>query len=281
MPDPVTEPIRAVLARHGIRADKRLGQHFLFDLNLTRRIARAGEPYDGVNVVEIGPGPGGLTRALLETPLASLTAVEHDDRCLPLLAELAAADPRLHVVAGDALKTDPTSVTATPRKLVANLPYNIATPLLLNWSAAPKAFNSLTVLLQKEVADRLTAQPRTKAYGRLTIVMQWLYRITRDFDIPPTAFTPPPRVTSTVITLTPYEEPLAPAPRDDLETITRAAFGQRRKTLRAALRGLGPSGASALEIAGIDPGQRAEELPVEAFCALARAYAATDRDAGA
>ena len=267
------------MARHGVSADKRLGQHFLFDLNLTRRIARAGAPYDGVNVVEVGPGPGGLTRALLETPLKSLTAIEHDRRCLPLLAELTAADPRLVVVAADALETDPGALTGPPRKLVANLPYNIATPLLLNSSAAPGTFASLTVLLQKEVADRLVAQPRTKAYGRLTIAMQWLYEITRDFDIPATAFTPPPRVTSTVVTLTPRAQPLAPAPRPALETMTRAAFGQRRKTLRAALRGLGPAATAALAAAEIDPGRRAEELSIEEFCALAAAYDPTGRDA--
>lgn len=267
-------PIRAQLSRLGLRADKRLGQHFLFDLNLTRRIAGAAGPFEGVNVIEIGPGPGGLTRALLEQPLARLTVIERDQRCVPILQELADRDSRLDIAIADALHSQAAALTPPPRKLVANLPYNVATKLLLLWSESPADFVSLTVLLQKEVADRLTALPRTKAYGRLTIIVQWLYEIRREFDIPAAAFTPPPRVTSTLVTLMPRQQPLAIAPRDVLQDVTRAAFGQRRKTLRAALKQLGPRAAPAMAAAGIDSGCRAEELSVEQFCALARAYAA-------
>jgi 16S rRNA (adenine1518-N6/adenine1519-N6)-dimethyltransferase len=279
---PALPPLREVIARHGLRARKQLGQNFLLDLNLTARIARAAAPLAGHDVLEIGPGPGGLTRALLAAGARRVVAVERDARCIAALAELAAAYPgRLEVIAGDALEIDEAALVAPPAKLVANLPYNIATALLLKWLARPSLFESYTLMFQKEVAERLAARPGSKAYGRLSVLTQWLMEVRLLFDIGPRAFTPPPKVTSTLVGLTPRAAPLAPCERGTLEAVTQAAFGQRRKMLRASLRALAAEPEALLAAAGIAPTRRAEELSVAEFCALARALAVTAPRAGA
>jgi 16S rRNA (adenine1518-N6/adenine1519-N6)-dimethyltransferase len=273
-PSPDLPPLRDVIRRHGLDARKSLGQNFLLDINLTRRIARAAAPLDDATVVEIGPGPGGLTRALLLEGARRVVAIEQDRRCIPALEELAAVFPgRLSVVEGDALSIDAASLADAPRQVVANLPYNIATPLLIGWLRQAGAWRSLTLMFQKEVAQRLVAAPRSKDYGRLSVLTQWLCEARPAFDIPPQAFVPPPQVTSTVVRLVPRAVPLAPCRLDDLERVTAAGFGQRRKMLRSSLKPLGDA-AALLAASGIDPAARAEELPVEAFCALARAVAA-------
>ena len=222
MAAPALPPLREVIARHGLAARKSLGQNFLLDLNLTARIARAAAPLERVNVIEIGPGPGGLTRALLLAGAGHVTAIERDPRCVAALAELAEAFPgRLSIVAGDALEIDPATLAPAPRKIVANLPYNIATPLLLGWLGTATAYESLTLMFQKEVAERLAATPRSKAYGRLSVMTQWLCEVRALFDIPAKAFVPPPKVTSSVLRLTPRAAPLAPCRRDDLERVAR------------------------------------------------------------
>jgi 16S rRNA (adenine1518-N6/adenine1519-N6)-dimethyltransferase len=265
-------PLRDIIARYGLDARKSLGQNFLLDLNLTRRIARGAGTLTGVNVVEIGPGPGGLTRALLLEGARQVTAIERDERCVAALGELEAAFPgRLRIVAADALEVDPASLVPAPRKIVANLPYNIATPLLLAWLRHASAYESFTLMFQKEVALRLAAKPRSKDYGRLSVVTQWLCEVQLLFDVPPQAFVPPPKVTSTVVSLVPRAAPLAPCTLEALERVTAAAFGQRRKMLRGSLKTLLPRPEARLAKTGIDPTARAEELPVEAFCALARA----------
>jgi 16S rRNA (adenine1518-N6/adenine1519-N6)-dimethyltransferase len=267
-------PLREVIARHGIAAQRRLGQNFLLDLNLTRRIARAAGPLDAADIVEIGAGPGGLTRALLAEGARHVVAIERDPRCLAALGELAAACPdRLEVVAGDALHLDPAALTSAPRKIVANLPYNIATALLLGWLDRIDAFDSLTLMFQREVALRLVAAPRSKAYGRLSVLTQWLAEPRILFDIPARAFVPPPNVTSAVVAIIPRAAPLAPASKPLLERVTAAAFGQRRKMLRSSLETLGVPVAHLLAAAGAPPTARAEELTVSQFCALARALA--------
>ena len=272
-PTPALPPLREVIRRYGLAARRSLGQNFLLDGNLTARIARAARPLGGVNVIEIGPGPGGLTRALLQEEVVSVTAIERDERCVAALAELAAADPRLRVIAGDAMEIDPARLAAPPRKVVANLPYNIATALLLRWLPEIDEFESLTLMFQKEVAARLMAKPRGKDFGRLTVLVQWLAEATALFDVRPSAFVPPPKVTSTVVRIVPRAAPLAPCARADLERVTAAAFGQRRKMLRQSLKLLGVPTYELLRAAGIAPERRAEELSVEEFCALARAIA--------
>jgi 16S rRNA (adenine1518-N6/adenine1519-N6)-dimethyltransferase len=244
----------------------------LLDLNLTRRIARSAGRLDHAMVVEIGPGPGGLTRALLASGARRVVAIERDRRCLAALGELAAAyQDRLDVVAGDALELDPTTFSERPRKIVANLPYNIATPLLLGWLERVLEYESLTLMLQREVAERLIARPRSKSYGRLSVLVQWVADVQILFDVPARAFVPPPKVTSSVVAIVPRAEPLAPAHRPTLERITAAAFGQRRKMLRTSLKRLGIAVEPWLERAGVTPTARAEELSVTEFCALARA----------
>ena len=268
---PDLPPLREVIARHGLTARRSLGQHFLLDLNLTARIARAAGDLATTNVVEVGPGPGGLTRALLEAGAAQVVAVERDPRCIAALTELAAAFPgRLRVVEGDALAVDPADLVAAPRRIVANLPYNIGVTLLLSWLGRATDYASLTLMFQKEVADRLVSRPRSKDYGRLSVMVQWLCEVRREFNVDRRAFTPPPKVASSVVTLVPRSHPLAAADRADLERVTAAAFGQRRKMLRSSLKilGLDPQ---RLEL---DPTARAEELTVEQFCTLARALAA-------
>jgi 16S rRNA (adenine1518-N6/adenine1519-N6)-dimethyltransferase len=267
-------PLRDVIQRHGLAAKKSLGQHFLLDLNLTRRVARAAEDLSGASVIEIGPGPGGLTRALLESPAARVVAIERDRRAVAALAELQAAYPdRLAIVEGDALAIDPAHLCPAPRHIVANLPYNVATPLLIGWLKRIDDYASLTLMFQKEVAQRLVARPRDAAYGRLAVLTQWACEARLVFDIPASAFVPPPKVTSSVVHLRPRgkREPVDVAM---LERVTQAAFGQRRKMLRQSLKSLGTNAAALLEACGIAPERRAEELDVAQFCALARTLAA-------
>lgn len=269
-------PLRDVIARHGFSARKALGQHFLLDLNLTRRIARAGGPLAGSHVAEVGPGPGGLTRALLLEGAEHVTAVERDPRAIPALQEVAeAARGRLTIVEGDALQYDWSTLSVVrPLRIVANLPYNVATPLLVGWLSTepwPPVWSSLTLMFQEEVADRIVAAPRSKAYGRLAVLAQWRTRVKFLFPVPARAFTPPPKVSSAVVRL----EPRADAERlpvPAVEAVTAAAFGQRRKMLRSSLRQLWADPLPILQEAGIAPTLRAEDLPVEAFLNLARRY---------
>ena len=267
-------PLRTVIERHGIRATKSLGQNFLLDLNLTRKIARAGGPLAGKTVLEVGPGPGGLTRALLAEGAAHVIAVERDRRCLAALEELAAVAPgRLTLVEADALTLDEYALVPRPERIVANLPYNISTPLLFKWLGRLELFERLTLMFQKEVAQRITAQAGSKAYGRLSVMVQWRCQAASLFDLPPRAFTPAPKVTSSVIDLRPRPAPLAPAKAEVLETVVAAAFGQRRKMLRSSLKQISPDPVRLLQTAGLDPTLRAENLSVAQFCALARAAA--------
>jgi len=266
-------PLRDVIAKHDLAAKKSLGQHFLLDLNLTGRVARAAGNLSNCTVIEIGPGPGGLTRALLAEGAKKVIAIERDQRPIAALNEIANAYPgRLEIIEGDALEIDPASLCDGPRKIVANLPYNISTQLVLNWLENITQYERLTLMFQKEVADRLAAQPRTKDYGRLSVLTQWLCEVHPNFNIKPTAFTPPPKVMSTVATLVPRAHPLVDVPRDKLEKVTQAAFGQRRKMLRASLKSLGVNGEELARRAGIEPTKRAEELSVADFCALVKAW---------
>ncbi len=275
---PALPPLREVIARHRLRATKALGQNFLLDLNLTARIAAAAAPLAGITVLEIGPGPGGLTRALLAGDARRVVAIERDRRAVAALADLAAAYPgRLRVIEGDALEIDEAELLGgEPAKLVANLPYNIATALLIKWLHRPNLFQSYVLMFQKEVAERLVAAPGTKAYGRLSVVTQWQTEAKRLFDVPARAFTPSPKVTSSVVRLVPRPKPLFAADMRLLERVTAAAFGQRRKMLRQSLKALGPAEVL-LRAAGIDGTARGEDLAIADFCALARALAA-ERD---
>lgn len=271
-------PLREVAERHGLSPQKSLGQNFLFDLNLTSRIARASGDLDGATVVEIGPGPGGLTRALLANGAGKVIAIERDRRCLPALAEIAAHYPgRLEVIEGDALQIDVAKLTGgQPARIVANLPYNVGTPLLVGWLSGPWPpwWQSLTLMFQREVADRIVATPRERAdYGRLAVLAGWRTQARILFDVPPSAFVPPPKITSAVVHLVPRPDP-APCDLKMLERVTLAAFGQRRKMLRQSLKSLIPDPGPALEAAGIAPTARAEEIPVEGFVALANALKA-------
>lgn len=270
-------PLRAVVAGFGLDARKSLGQHFLFDLNLCARIVRAAALPAGTTVLEIGPGPGGLTRALLAAGYR-VVAVEKDARCLAALGDLAtAAGGALSLVPGDALELDLLALAPTPRAVVANLPYNVASPLLIGWLRRMSAFHSLTLMFQQEVAERLVARPGTGAYGRLSVITQWVAVPVLVFNIPARAFTPPPKVTSTVVRLTPRPEAEIPAaPWTAMEAVTAAAFGQRRKMLRSSLKSLGADVAARLLAgSGLDPTERAESLDVAAFAALARLLGGT------
>ena len=269
-------PLREVIARHGLAAKKSLGQNFLLDGNLLDRIARVPGPLAGATVYEVGPGPGGLTRALLRAG-ATVVAVERDDRALPALAELAAvAGGRLRVLGGDAMTVDAAELVGGPAHVVANLPYNIGTALLVRWLAAdawPPWWLSLTLMFQKEVAQRIVAAPGSDAYGRLAVLAQWRSRPRIAFELPPQAFTPPPKVASAVVHIVPAE-PLGEVAVATLEGLTAAAFGQRRKMLRASLRGVAGA-ADAMAGLGIDPSRRAETLTIAEFVALAGALPKT------
>jgi 16S rRNA (adenine1518-N6/adenine1519-N6)-dimethyltransferase len=271
------DPLREVIRRHGLSAKKTLGQNFLLDLNLTARIARAAEPLENVTVVEIGPGPGGLTRALLTLGARRVIAIERDERALAALTEIAERYPgRLDVIAGDALKTDIPALLGPERaRIVANLPYNIATALLVNWLTPepwPPWYDTMVLMFQREVAERIVAKPGGKSYGRLAVLAGWRTEAKILFDVAPSAFVPPPKVTSSVVRLVPRPEPLACDARA-LQRVTEAAFGQRRKMLRQSLRSLGADPLPLLEAAGLDPTARAEEISVEEFVDLARAFA--------
>ena len=252
---------------------KALGQNFLLDLNLTSKIARSAGKITGENILEIGPGPGGLTRAILKENPKHLTVVERDDRCLPALEEISAAYPgKLTIHSGDALEYTPEHDPDHPVRIISNLPYNVGTALLLNWLEAnpwPPFYTSMTLMFQKEVAERIVASPPSKSYGRLSILAQWRCHAEILFDIPASAFTPPPKVTSTVIHLEPRENPM-PCTLKTLSQVTAAAFGQRRKMLRQSLKSLG-AGPEIFEMTGIEPTERAERIPVEGFVALANA----------
>jgi 16S rRNA (adenine1518-N6/adenine1519-N6)-dimethyltransferase len=270
-------PLREVVREHGLLAKKSLGQNFLFDLNLTSRIARAAGPLEGVTVLEVGPGPGGLTRALLAAGAEKVVAIERDPRCLAPLAEIARHYPgRLEVVEADALAFDPRPlIGAAPARVVANLPYNVGTALLAGWVAAgdwPPWWQSLTLMFQREVAERIVADERDRAnYGRLGVLCGWRTEARILFDVPPSAFVPPPKVTSSVVQLVPRADPL-PCRVGALEAVTRAAFGQRRKMLRQSLRSLIPDPAPLLATAAVPETARAEEVPVERYIALANAF---------
>ncbi|TPK56344.1 MULTISPECIES: 16S rRNA (adenine(1518)-N(6)/adenine(1519)-N(6))-dimethyltransferase RsmA [unclassified Mesorhizobium] len=270
-------PLREVIERHGLQAKKALGQNFLFDLNLTGKIARAAGSLAETTVIEVGPGPGGLTRALLFTGARKVVAIERDERCLAALAEISAHYPgRLEVVSGDALKIDFPTLAATagdggPVRIVANLPYNIGTELLVRWLTVadwPPFYASMTLMFQREVAERIVAAPGSEAYGRLGVLAGWRTQARIAFDVPPQAFTPPPKVTSSVVHLEPRAKPLY-ADVKKLGRVTEAAFGQRRKMLRQSVKSLG--GEALLERAGIDPTRRAETLDVEEFVRLTNA----------
>ena len=267
-------PLRDVIQRHGLDAKKSLGQNFLFDLNLTQKIARTAGPLDGVTVIEVGPGPGGLTRAILSLGAKKVIAIERDSRCLPALAEIEAHYPgRLEVIEGDALKTDFEALVPAgePVRIIANLPYNVGTQLLVNWLLPkewPPFWLSMTLMFQKEVGQRIVAEEGDNHYGRLGVLAGWRTVSEMAFDVPPQAFSPPPKVTSTVVHLLPKEKPL-PCDVAKLEKVTEAAFGQRRKMLRQSVKSLG--GETLLERAGIDPTRRAETLSVEEFVTLANA----------
>jgi 16S rRNA (adenine1518-N6/adenine1519-N6)-dimethyltransferase len=270
-------PLREVIAEHGLAAKKSLGQNFILDLNLTAKIARAAGPLEGVTVLEIGPGPGGLTRALLACGAKRVVAVERDERCLAALAAIAAHYPgRLDVIAGDALETDFNALGLTgPVRIVANLPYNIGTLLLTRWltpASWPPFWDKMVLMFQREVAERIVATPEQRNdYGRLAVLCGWRAQAKILFDVPRSAFTPPPKVTSAIVQLSPLDAPLS-CDQDDLARVTQAAFGQRRKMLRQSLKPLGIDPAMLCESVGLDATARAETIPVEGFVALANAW---------
>jgi len=271
-------PLRAVIANHGLSARKSLGQNFLLDLNLTAKIARHVGDLSQSDVLEIGPGPGGLTRGLLSEGARRVLAIEKDSRCIPALEEIAAAyDGRLTVIEGDALEIDPLTHLQKPIQIAANLPYNIGTELLVRWLTPPEwppFWESLTLMFQREVAERIVAKPGSKAYGRLALLAQWRSDAAIVLNLPPEAFTPPPKVSSAVVHLKALEKPRFEADAKTLERVVAKAFNQRRKMLRAALKGLAPDLEDRLLAAGIKPTDRAEVIGLEQFCALARAIKA-------
>jgi 16S rRNA (adenine1518-N6/adenine1519-N6)-dimethyltransferase len=272
-------PLREVIRRHALTPKKSLGQNFLLDLNLTTRIARAAGPLNDVTVIEVGPGPGGLTRALLAEGAKRIIAVERDERAINALAEIGAHYPgRLTVVRGDALKFDAREALAGEQaRVVANLPYNIATALLIGWLTEepwPPWYDALVLMFQREVAERIVAGPGSKTYGRLSVLAGWRTQAKILFDVKPSAFVPPPKVTSSLVQLIPHATPL-PCAAKALQRVTGAAFGQRRKMLRQSLKTLGVDPGALLEQAGIEPTARAEEIPVEGFVRMAGAFVKT------
>lgn len=268
-------PLRDVIARYGLSAKKSLGQNFILDTNLLDKIARSAKQRDPAafeagTVIEVGPGPGGVTRAILNNGAKHLTVIEKDERCLGLLQDIQVAYPdKLTILNEDALTVPTDRLGSSPRAIIANLPYNVGTLLLTGWLKKINCFSSLTLMFQKEVAERLTAQPKTPAYGRLSVLTQWLCEAEILFTVPPSCFVPPPKVTSAVVFLKPRPEPLACARIDLLEKITAAAFNQRRKMLRSSLKSLGNS-EELCAVANVDPTARAEEIGIESFCAMAR-----------
>lgn len=271
-------PLRDVIAKHGLAAKKSLGQNFLLDLNLTAKIARMAGDLRTADVLEIGPGPGGLTRGLLAEGARRVLAIEKDERCMPALAEIAAAYPdRFSAINGDALDVDPLTHLTAPIKIAANLPYNVGTELLVRWLTPPEwppFWSSLTLMFQREVAQRITAAPGSKAYGRLAILSQWRSDPHIVMELPPEAFSPPPKVHSAVVHLTALPAPRFAADADVLNRVVSSAFNQRRKMLRSSLKGLSPQIEDHLSAVGIPATERAEQVGLEAFCALARSLAA-------
>lgn len=267
-------PLREVIATHELRAIKSLGQNFLLDLNLTTKIARRAGDLSKCDVLEIGPGPGGLTRALLMEGARKVIAIERDPRCLPALAQISDAYPeRLEIIEGDALAIDVSQQLTSPIRIVANLPYNVGTELLINWLTPetwPPYWQSMTLMFQKEVAQRIVAQPGTKSYGRLSILSQWRCDAKMAFEISPKAFTPPPKVTSAVVHLERLEHPRFPADAKDLSRTVALAFGQRRKMLRSSLKSVCSDVVDKITQAGIDPTTRAEQVSLESFCRLSQ-----------
>ncbi|MEO0402357.1 MAG: 16S rRNA (adenine(1518)-N(6)/adenine(1519)-N(6))-dimethyltransferase RsmA [Pseudomonadota bacterium] len=267
-------PLRQVIADYDLSARKSLGQNFLLDLNLTAKIARQAGDLSGVDVLEIGPGPGGLTRGLLSEGARKVLAIEKDARCLPALAEIAARYPgQLQVIEGDALDVDPLTHLTPPIRVAANLPYNVGTELLVRWLTPPTwppFWQSLTLMFQREVAERIVAKPGSKAYGRLAVLAQWRTEARIAMSLPPEAFKPAPKVSSAVVHLTVLPEPRFAADADVLSRVVAMAFNQRRKMLRSALKGLAPDIEDRLRAAGLTPTDRAEQIPIEGFCALAR-----------
>ncbi len=272
-------PLRDVIAAHDLVAKRQLGQNFLLDLNLTAKIARCAGDLSCCDVLEVGPGPGGLTRGLLVEGARRVLAIEKDARCLPALAEIAAIYPgRLQVVQGDALEVDAPALLTAPIKVIANLPYNVGTELLIRWLTPkiwPPFWESLTLMFQKEVAERIVAKPRGDHYGRLALLVQWRCDAKIVMHLPPEAFTPAPKVHSAVVHLTRLLSPRFPADEAVLQRLTAMAFNQRRKMLRSSLRGMGPDIEDRLRAAGLEPTARAEEISLEGFCALAREVAKT------
>jgi len=267
-------PLREVIADHGLSARKALGQNFLLDLNLTSKIARRAGDLSKCDVLEIGPGPGGLTRALLMEGARKVVAIEMDNRCLAILDQISTAYPnRLTVIEGNALDINPLPELTAPIRVIANLPYNVGTELLIRWLTPPTwppYWQSLTLMFQKEVAQRIVAAPGSKAYGRLSVLAQWRTDAKMAFEISPQAFTPPPKVTSAVVHLERLDEPRFPADAKDLSRTVSLAFGQRRKMLRASLKSLGKDVEDRIREAGIDPTTRAEQVSVEGFCRLSQ-----------
>ena len=275
-------PLREVVRTHGLMAKKSLGQNFLFDLNLTSRIARSAGPLEDATVIEVGPGPGGLTRAILAAGAKRVIAIERDARCMPVLAEISERYPgRLEVIEADALEFDPRSMIGEgPVRIISNLPYNVGTALLTGWLAVeewPPWWSSLTLMFQREVAERIVAdETDPKDYGRLGVLCGWRTEARILFDVPPSAFVPPPKITSSIVHLTPTQDPL-PCRIGALEAVTRAAFGQRRKMLRQSLKSIAPEPSAIIAAAGLEETTRAENVPVEGFVALANAFDAARR----
>jgi 16S rRNA (adenine1518-N6/adenine1519-N6)-dimethyltransferase len=262
-------PLREVIARHGLSARKGLGQNFILDLNITRKIVRAVGNLSGVNVIEVGPGPGGLTRAILESDARSVTAIELDPRAIAATSELIeSSNGRLQIIEGDAQEFEYAAVPA-PRAIIANLPYHIASQLLIGWLTRAANFNSITIMLQKEMAQRLVAKPRTPAYGRLSVMCQWLCDVKLLFDVPGSAFVPPPKVTSSIVQLIPHAAALT-VPFKQMERTVQLAFSQRRKMLKGILNANGYDGEKILSDIGVNITARAEELSVEQFVLLAQ-----------
>jgi 16S rRNA (adenine1518-N6/adenine1519-N6)-dimethyltransferase len=277
-------PLRSVIAAHGLSAKKSLGQNFLLDFNLTRKIARASGPLENATIYEVGPGPGGLTRALLAEGAARIIVVERDRRCVAALEEIALAFPgRLEIVSADAMALDETELLrdrniAPPVRIAANLPYNVGTALLVKWLTTkiwPPFWESLTLMFQREVAERIVSSPGCAEFGRLSVLAQWRTAPRILFDVDRRAFTPSPSVTSALLRVEPLAEPRAPARLEDLERVTAAAFGQRRKMLRQSLKQLAPDAQARIRSAGVDPESRPQDLNIEQFAALARAFSGT------